>query len=176
LKSSPADQSGLTPFSGIVWRILFADYADDPTAPARASEGRFHYGDQAAIYTSLTPEGARVAIRRFLAAGDPPRVITPLEVSAFRVLDLRRAARNDAGVPPTSVVWQGQREQGLRATTWDISDNARRLGAQGILYSSRTRPDLNHLVLFGAPVPGDLLQAAPARAGDLLMRPDRSTC
>jgi len=121
-----------------------------------------------------------VLFRSYLAADDPPRVIVPLEVSAFRVLDLRRAGSNPANIPPTSVVWQDQRKQGARASTWDISDNARRLGAQGILYPSRTRPDLSHLVLFGVPVPGNLTQSAPGQlwtsAGDLLMRPDRSTC
>ena len=159
-----SDGNGLTPFSGTVWRILFAQLADDALLPARAPEGRFHYGGQPSIYTSLTAEGAGVAIQRYLAAGDAPRVIVPLEVAAIRVLDLRRSGDDSAGVPPTSVVWQDQRAQGLRASTWDISDNARHLGAQGILYPSRTRPDLNHLVLFGVPVPGELTQVAPGKS------------
>jgi len=141
---------------------MFADGADNPQALASAPEGRFHHDAQAAIYTSLTSEGAGVALCRYLTASDPPRVIIPLEVTELRVLDLHN--RPDVATPaPTSVKWQDERAQGLRASTWDISDNARKLGAQGILYSSRSRPELSHLVLFGAPVAGGLLQAGPSR-------------
>jgi len=156
------DQSALTSFSGVVWRIMFENMADNPQALANAPEGRFHHDAQAAIYTSLTPEGAGVAIRRYLSANDPPRVIIPLEVKELRMLDLRNPS--DTATPvPTSVKWQDERARGLRASTWDISDNARKLGAQGILYSSRSRPELSHLVLFGVPVPGGLLQAGSIR-------------
>jgi len=156
------DQSALTSFSGVVWRIMFADMADNPRALANAPEGRFHHDAQAAIYTSLTAKGAGVALRRYLSASDPPRAIIPLEVKELRVLDLR--IRPDTATPaPTSVKWQDERARGLTASTWDISDNARKLGAQGILYSSRSRPDLSHLVLFGVPVCGGLLQVGSIR-------------
>ena len=148
----------MTPFSGIVWRIVFADLASDPLAPARAPEGRFHYDGQVAIYTSLSAEGAGVAIQRYLADDARPRVIVPLAVNGAIVLDLRSS---EPGVPPTSVIWQDDRAAGRRAPTWDISDAARAKGAQGILYASRSRPDLSHLVLLGTPAPGLLTQAAP---------------
>lgn len=133
-------------FSGIVWRILFSDQADDPTAPARAPEGRFHHDGQRAIYTSLTAEGAGVAIQRYLTKDTRPRVIVPLMVCATDVLDLRH---DGDGIPPTSAIWQDDRAKGQRASTWDISDAAREQGAQGILYASRSRPDLCHLALLG---------------------------
>ncbi|MDX1780254.1 MAG: RES family NAD+ phosphorylase [Thalassovita sp.] len=129
----------MIPFTGTVWRLVFADQS--PTAPVRSPEGRFHHAGQAAIYTSLTAEGAAIAIRRYLHPDDPPRLLYPLEVDAERVADMR-------GDPAVSVVWQDIRAAGKPAPTWTISDRVRAQGAQGLLYSSRSRPDLAHLVLF----------------------------
>ena len=133
-----------TAFAGIVWRILAAARADDPTGPARAPEGRFHHDGQVAVYTSLTAEGAGIAIQRYLGPKDAPRVILPLHVTAHFLMDLRLLPDPAAA----SVVWQDQRDQGLPAPTWAFSDAARAAGAQGLLYASRSRPDLTHLVLF----------------------------
>ena len=77
---------------GSVWRIQFADQSD-PLIPAQAPEGRFHHSGQRAIYTSLNPEGAGVAIRRYLADNDRSRAIVKLHVEALRILDLRGPAR-----------------------------------------------------------------------------------
>lgn len=139
----------MIPFRGIVWRILPAAQGTTPTAPARAPEGRFHHSGQVALYASLTPEGAGVAIRRYVAPGDPPRAIVPLAVAADRIEDLR------ALTDPTraSVVWQDIREGGVPAPTWALSDAARARGAQGLLYPSRSRPALTHLVLFSTAAP-----------------------
>lgn len=131
----------MIPFSGTVWRILFADQAGAPAAPARAPEGRFHHSGQKALYASLTPEGAGVAIRRYLGPQDPPRLILPLLVTGARLADFR-------GRPEVSVVWQDIYEAGAPSPTWTFSDAARAEGAQGLLYSSRSRPDLTHIVLF----------------------------
>jgi RES domain-containing protein len=139
----------LTPFRAIVWRILWADLADAPLAPARAPEGRFHHGGQRALYASLTAEGALVAIRRYVHHDDPPRVIIPLQVTADRITDLRQLPDPSRA----SVVWQDDRASGAPAPTWALSDAARATGAQGMLYASRSRPDLTHLVLFD-PHPG----------------------
>jgi len=144
-------------FSGQVWRIL--PLGADPLAPATAPEGRFHHSGQRALYCSLTPEGTVVAIRRYLRAGDGPRVIQALTISALRLVDLR-------GRPDVSVVWQDSRSAGAPAPTWAFSDAARAAGAEGMLYSSRSRPDLSHLVLFDDPAPlirslGAPLPAAP---------------
>ncbi|WP_263406000.1 RES family NAD+ phosphorylase [Histidinibacterium aquaticum] len=48
------------------------------------------------------------------------------------------------------------RATGAPSPTWEISDAARAEGARGLLYRSRSRPDLTHVVLFdliGALVP-----------------------
>jgi len=131
-------------FCGPVWRILFTDRAAEPCASVRAPEGRFHHAGQAALYASLSAEGAGVAIRRYVRADDAPRVIVELAVDAARILDLRATPQAQAA----SVVWQEIRANGAPAPTWAYSDHARATGAQGMIYASRSRPDLSHLVLF----------------------------
>ncbi len=135
----------LTPFRGVVWRILFAGQAGATTAPAHHPEGRFHHDGQVALYASLSAGGAGVALRRYLRADDPPRIIVPLEVTLIRACDLRGTEDQAAA----SVVWQDDRaETGMPSPTWTCSDRARGAGAQGMLYASRSRPDLSHIVLF----------------------------
>jgi RES domain-containing protein len=125
-------------FDGTAFRALFA--AADPLAPASAPEGRFHHSGQWALYASLTPEGCAVAIRRYLRPDDPPRVVVALRVTG-RMVDLR-------GRTEASVVWQDGWAAGTPSPTWAFSDAARAAGAQGLLYSSRSRPDLAHLAIF----------------------------
>lgn len=137
----------MPPLDATVWRLIPA--GGDPLAPAPSQEGRFHHDGQRAVYTSLTREGCGVAIRRYLRADDGPRVIVPLHLRAERIADLR-----GAGAAP-SIVWQGIRAGGAPSPTWRLSDAARVAGAQGMLYASRTRPDLTHLVLFGLNGPGE---------------------
>ncbi|MFA3919002.1 RES family NAD+ phosphorylase [Ruegeria hyattellae] len=113
----------------------------DARVPVTSPEGRFHHSGQVAIYTSLTPEGTAIAIRRYMFTGDAPRVIQPLIVQAAHVVDLR-------GDRDASVIWQDIRATGAPAPTWSYSDPARAGGAQAMLYSSRSRPELSHLVIF----------------------------
>ena len=127
-------------------------------AAAAAPEGRFHHSGQAAVYASLSAQGARVAIRRYLGDGDP-RLLVPMRLSAGFVVDVR-------GDPSASVVWQDQRAAGKTATTWAISDAARQAGAQALLYSSRSRPDLSHAAVFDAACLSTL--GPPALMSDLL--------
>jgi RES domain len=124
--------------SARVWHLVWRGH--DPLAPASAPEGRFHHDGQLALYCSLTREGCGVAIRRYVRPEDGPRDLVPLRVDLARVADLR-------GQDGLSVVWQ-HKAPGESSPTWLFSDRARADGAQGLLYSSRSRPDLAHLVLF----------------------------
>ncbi len=133
----------ITEFSGLVWRILLRTQSGDPLSSARAPEGRFHHSGQFALYASLSAEGAGIAIRRYVSQCDPPRTIHRLKISKAQVLDLR-------GQPSASIVWQDMRATGIPSPTWRFSDKARTYGADGLLYSSRSRPKLSHLVLFNA--------------------------
>ncbi|WP_051927402.1 RES family NAD+ phosphorylase [Ruegeria halocynthiae] len=128
-------------FSGPVWRILFLSQINAPLAPSKAPEGRFHYSGQTALYASRSAEGAAVAIRRYVSACDPPRVIQKARISGARLADLRSHTK-------ASIIWQGIRDTCGSSPTWQFSDRARNHGADGLIYSSRSRPDLSHIVLF----------------------------
>lgn len=123
---------------------MFADQADQICEPVRSPIGRFHNSDQVALYTSCTEEGASVAIKRYVKSDDPKRIIAPLQVNSDRIYDIRKTDFSNHA----SIVWQDYVEKGEPAPTWQYSDHARKAGAQGMLYSSRSRPDLTHLVLF----------------------------
>jgi hypothetical protein len=93
-----------------------------------------------AAYASLSAEGAHVAIQRYLSDGVARRLV-PMWLSAGVVADVR-------GDRAASVVWQDVRAAGAVTPTWAFSDAARRAGAQAMLYSSRSRPELGHVVVF----------------------------
>jgi hypothetical protein len=127
-------------FDGPVWRILPHALVDTPTKPARAPEGRFHHSGQIAAYASLSAEGASVAIQRYL--GDQiARKLVPMWLKSDCVVDER-------GNTAVSVIWQDMRASGLCSPTWVFSDTARNAGAKAMLYSSRSRPELDHIVVF----------------------------
>lgn len=129
----------MIPFAGHAWRIVWQGQA--AMTPARAPEGRFHHSGQTAIYTSLSQEGCGTAITRYLSPGDGPREILTLAIAANRIADLRQE-------PAARMVWQDLRAAGAPSPTWAFSDAARASGAQGMLYASRSQPNLTHLVLF----------------------------
>lgn len=127
-------------FDGPVWRLLPKSLVTTPCEPARAPEGRFHHSGQIAAYASLTAEGAHVAIKRYIEDG-VKRELVSLWLKSDRVVDQR-------GNKLASVVWQDVRAAGALSPTWAWSDAARDIGAQAMLYSSRSRPDLVHVVVF----------------------------
>lgn len=132
--------AALTHFNGPVWRLLPERFAAAPSTPAKAPEGRFHHSGQIAAYASLTPEGAAVAIQRYLVDGIS-RVLVPMWLDARPVVDER-------GNLSASIVWQDIRAAGKPSPTWQFSDAARKAGAQAMLYSSRSRPEFSHVVVF----------------------------
>jgi len=123
---------------------MFANRSQQPCEPVSSPVGRFHHDGQTALYTSWTEEGAGVAIKRYIKPEDPDRIIVPLQINTARVYDLRSTEHSDRG----SMVWQSYVEDGLAAPTWQYSDPAREAGAQGMLYASRSMPELTHLVMF----------------------------
>lgn len=130
----------LVPFDGPVWRLIPAHLASSPNSPASAPEGRFHHSGQTAVYASLTAEGTRVAMQRYLTDG-VPRVLVPMRLTAQRVADIR-------GIENASIVWQDLQRDKEPLPTWSYSDSARLAGAEAMLYSSRSRPELSHVVVF----------------------------
>lgn len=144
----------LIAFDGPVWRLLPEALLATPAAPAAAPEGRFHHSGQVAAYASLTAEGAAVAMKRYLGDG-VERQLAPMWLTASRVADMRGETR-------ASIVWQDLRAAGAVSPTWEFSDAARAAGAVAMLYSSRSRPDLSHVVVFE---PSCLRAAASSPAG-----------
>lgn len=130
----------LKPFNGPVWRLLPETLVATPSIPAQAPEGRFHHSGQVAAYASLSAEGAEVAIKRYVDDG-VARVLVPMWLKAEHVADER-------GNGDASIVWQDITAAGALSPTWAYSDNARNTGAQAMLYSSRSRPELSHVVVF----------------------------
>lgn len=161
IKAGPEEKSiiELRPFSGLVWRIMFAEQLEQICAPVGSPVGRFHHSEQVALYTSCTEEGASVAIKRYLNSDDPERIIVPLQVDADCIYDIRKTSFSSQA----SIVWQGFVEKGEPAPTWEYSNAARKSGAQGMLYASRSRPDLTHLVLFDVST-GLVRQAGDSKA------------
>ena len=69
----------LKSFDGPVWRLLPEAHIHTPEKPAGAPEGRFHHsGQTTAAYASLSAEGARVAIKRYIGDGVARKLILSL--------------------------------------------------------------------------------------------------
>jgi len=139
------------PLSGRFYRLIDKARAGEILAPARSPEGRFHNDGQRAMYLSETPAGCHVAMAYYTHADSPAQALYALTLSNARILDLREPAQCARfGIDPknTNNRWQNERAEGLPASTWVISDAARKAGADGLLSPSRSRPELTHLTLF----------------------------
>ncbi len=142
---------GLKRLSGRFWRLMEKRRASEVLAPARAPEGRFHHSAQRALYLSETAEGTRVAMAYYARPGDPEQVAIALELTNANVVDLQDPLHCERiGIDPAHAQtrWQKERANGKRASTWNISDKARELGADGMLYPSSSSKGITHLVLF----------------------------
>lgn len=138
-------------FSGYIWRIHWASQPDQVLQAARAPEGRFHYNGQSALYASLSPTGAGVAVGYYLQPNDPPRIITELHLVSDRIIDAsdaETARQIGFGIADTTWRWQIDREAKVAARTWNVSDKLRDLDADGMIFRSNQRPDLHHIALF----------------------------
>ncbi|WP_268744173.1 RES family NAD+ phosphorylase [Limimaricola cinnabarinus] len=158
------------PLSIPLWRIC-AEGAE-PLAPVASASGRFHHDGQPALYASLSPEGAGVAMASYASPGDPPRLIWPLHLAPKALADLRdRAVCAALGIDPDDLVsrWADDRAAGRQVRSWRASDHLRAMGPDGFLYPSRKAPEHGHVILFatkglrlaGPPEPWSL--AAPIR-------------
>ncbi|TNE67418.1 MAG: RES domain-containing protein [Rhodobacteraceae bacterium] len=133
-----ARRTGVSTTLLTVYRLVVP--GQNPERPVPSPEGRFHHNGQPAIYTSLTPEGTRIAIARYATDG-VKRDLWALEIALTQLSD-------HSGNPALSIIWQNIRARGEPAPTWRFSDQARMKGAEAMLYSSRSRPELTHCVLF----------------------------
>lgn len=94
-----------------------------------------------------------MAIKRYLGDGILRKVL-PMWLKSTWVIDER-------GNSDASVVWKDIRADGLQSPTWVFSEAARNSGVQAMRYSSRSRPDLGHVVLFDPTCPSYVGPATP---------------
>ena len=136
---------------GTFYRLIDTARAGDILAPAQSPEGRFHHAGQKAMYLSETPEGCHVAMAYYTRPDSPIQMLFALTLSHAFILDLRdpaQCARFEIDPTNANNRWQNERAKGLPASTWGISDAARKAGADGLLSPSRSRSELTHLTLF----------------------------
>ena len=107
----------LTPFEGVVWRIVFATQEQETCKPVSSPIGRFHHSGQVALYTSCSEEGAGIAIKRYVGPDDPDRIIAPLQITANSIFDIRKTDF----VRKASIVWQDLVAEGVPSPTWEYS-------------------------------------------------------
>ncbi|MBV1867794.1 MAG: RES family NAD+ phosphorylase [Marinosulfonomonas sp.] len=141
----------MTPQIISVYRIIFEQHLPDVLAPVRSPEGRFHHDGEAALYSSCTPDGARLALGYYARANDAPRQIVELAITGAKLFDMRDAAACAAlsiTYSDATVRWQNERADDRLASPWRISDIVRRSGADGMYYPSSSQPEFFHLVLF----------------------------
>ncbi|MFT5006678.1 MAG: RES domain-containing protein [Paracoccaceae bacterium] len=133
------------------YRIVFARDVEHSLRAAQNPEGRFHHSGQPALYMSLSKSGAIAAVRYYAKADDPQRIMINLALSDANLIDIRDAKMCDAlgfSQDQSTIRWQNERKAGKAASTWQVSDKVRAKGVDGMIYTSRSQPDLSHLVLF----------------------------
>lgn len=116
--------------------------------------GRYNRPGERTLYASGSRAGVRAAVARY---GDAPRALMRLEIAAERLLDLRDTADRAAlGIAALAAVgdWQAALARGEEPPSWHIADQARAIGAAGLIDPSRRAPGEWHLVLFGWNRPG----------------------
>lgn len=139
------------PFSGTIWRILWADQPDQALKAARAPEGRFHHDGQRALYASLSAEGAGVALGYYLRPDDAARSMVQLQLHSDQLVDLtdpKDACRLGFEISDTTWRWQNDCKAGNAPRTWTVSDYLRAMDAHGLVFRSSQKTNLHHIVLF----------------------------
>ncbi len=160
----------LTTVQGRFYRAVIADRVDEVLAPPLpASAGRYHRPGQSALYLSVSPEWAAIAISNYRREDGLKRVIIPVEVDPAHVLDQRdpdACAALGIDCASSGQPWQPALERGEEPPSWRNADAVRSAGADGLIDPSRRIPGGWHLTLFrwndlggpsvsicGAPVP-----------------------
>ncbi|MFT6674107.1 MAG: RES domain-containing protein [Sulfitobacter sp.] len=145
------NETAMTRLSGRFYRIVLAAHRQSLLKGVISPEGRFHHSCQPALYLSSRQDWAGHAIARYIGRDDPPRVICELDLSQARMLDLRKVAPCRAlGIDPdlAAVPWLPERAEHRFASSWQVADQARATGADGLIYQARSAPERWHLVLF----------------------------
>jgi len=146
-----ADDGWKTPISGLFYRYVYDNARTDPITAAHSPEGRFHHSGQAALYMSPTQDWAAKALKVYIRPDDPLRSFVSLRVEGARIVDLRNpllCASLGLDVLAARANWRLDRKENRVGSSWVVSDTVRDLGADGLIYPSRTEPHRWNLVLF----------------------------
>lgn len=133
--------------TGLCWRAVPTG-GEQVALRGSIHSGRYNRPGQPTLYMSASPEGVAAAMARY---GEAERTLVPLRVAAERLIDLRCAAASDIlgiDVARAREDWLFATERGMEAPSWAVSDQARAIGADGLIDRSRHAPGEWHLVLF----------------------------
>lgn len=136
--------------SGTFYRSVARVHLDKAlTGSIRA--GRYSRAEQPTLYLSSSPDGVEAAMQAHRTVADDDRLTLAVAVACDRIFDLRDMAACAAiGLDRASAFapWQDVVKAGGDAPSWEVADQLRALGANGLIDPSRTAPGLWHLVLF----------------------------
>lgn len=138
-----------TTVQGRFVKIVFAADLDLVLERGLATRPPARYNRQGedALYLSESESAARVALRKYVKADEPSRMLLTFEISPCQVFDLR-ATPPSTNAHGQAEDWQEVLAQGKAPQSWRIADQIRQDSFDGLLDPSRKDPTVNHLVLF----------------------------
>lgn len=141
--------------SGELVKIAFADQVDillqhdSPNRPA----ARFNRKGQNALYLSVDEQSARVAMKKYAADSDAPRVLIRYNIDSCELVDLRHPDA-DSLRQRASLDWKATLQNGGEPDSWLVADELRERGEIGLIDPSRKNPGLWHVTLLQWNKPG----------------------
>lgn len=139
----------LVGFTGLCWRAVAAGQ-DARVLHGTVKAGRYNRPGERTLYMSSSPAGVAAAMARY---GDAERALVRLMVAVDRrLVDLRDlVACAHLSIDPARVKedWIAALNRGEEPASWAAADQARTIGAMGLIDASRRAPGEWHLVLFG---------------------------
>lgn len=144
--------------SGRFYRAFLADRVASVLAlPGSASAGLYHRPGQPTLY--LTPEAdwAIIAVGGYMAEDGLARLVVPVDLSEAHLFDQHdEAACMARGIDceASNAAWRQALTDGDEPPSWQASDAARAVGADGIIDRSRGIAGGWHVALFRWNTPG----------------------
>lgn len=115
---------------------------NSPSRPA----ARYNRIGENALYLSVDEASARIAMKKYVRASDPPRVLIRYKIDPCQVSDIRSA--NDHIRKLVSQDWQAEQRMGKPPGSWTVADALRRANISGLIDPSRKNPQLWHLTML----------------------------
>ena len=158
----------ISEISGTFVKIAFADQVDillkrnSPDRPA----ARYNREGQDALYLSVDENTAHVAMRKYVADSDSPRVLIYYEVQPCQLVDLRHPDAEDLR-KRANQNWQLALDEGTEPTSWEVADLLRKSNKTGLIDPSRSQLGSWDITLFRWNEPDAPRVAMVGQAADL---------